>query len=134
MQVVLLLSNSQQISISHLLASGVAGCVLKKDIPKAIGLAVRSAMCGGSWFSRSIMKEMVKGEAKQAHLPARRRLTKRENQVLHLLTSGMSNKQIAGHLQIKERTIEFHLGNIFKKNRRDIAPRSRRMGHKDDGL
>ena len=41
--------------------------------------------------------------------------TERENEVLRLLQQGLSNKQMAMTLRITERTVEFHLSNIFTK-------------------
>ena len=46
----------------------------------------------------------------QSHL-----FTERETEVLRLLQQGLSNKQIAMALGITERTVEFHLSNIFTK-------------------
>lgn len=43
------------------------------------------------------------------------RLTGREWEVLKLLLQGKSNKQIAWELNISERTVEFHLKNIYTK-------------------
>jgi DNA-binding CsgD family transcriptional regulator len=42
-------------------------------------------------------------------------LSKREKDVIRLLLLGKSNKQIAHELEIAERTVEFHMNNIFKK-------------------
>jgi len=42
-------------------------------------------------------------------------LSRRERDVTNLLLQGMSNKQIALELGISERTVEFHLRNIFSK-------------------
>jgi len=42
-------------------------------------------------------------------------LSRREMDVTNLLLQGMSNKQIALALGISERTVEFHLRNIFSK-------------------
>jgi len=43
------------------------------------------------------------------------RLTARERQVVDLLLQGKSNKQIALGLGISERTVEFHLNNVYTK-------------------
>lgn len=43
------------------------------------------------------------------------RFGERENDVIKLLTQGKSNKQIALELGISNRTVEFHLSNIYKK-------------------
>jgi DNA-binding CsgD family transcriptional regulator len=42
-------------------------------------------------------------------------LSKREQEVVDLLRQGMSNKLIAAALGIKERTVEFHLNNVYNK-------------------
>lgn len=43
------------------------------------------------------------------------RLTKRETEVIRLLAEGLSNKEIAFQLDVKPRTIKFHLDNIYSK-------------------
>ena len=42
-------------------------------------------------------------------------LSRREEEVIALLLQGKSNKQIAAALHISERTVEFHLKNIYAK-------------------
>lgn len=42
-------------------------------------------------------------------------LTLREQEVIQLLAQGLSNKQIAGTLQVSARTVNFHLDNIYSK-------------------
>ncbi|XVS62147.1 response regulator transcription factor [Actinosynnema sp. CA-299493] len=42
-------------------------------------------------------------------------LTPRETQVVTLMGSGMSNRSIARHLRISERTVKSHLHSIFTK-------------------
>ncbi len=42
-------------------------------------------------------------------------LTLREEEVLHLMSDGLRNKEIAARLGISERTAIFHVGNILSK-------------------
>jgi DNA-binding CsgD family transcriptional regulator len=42
-------------------------------------------------------------------------LTARELEVLHCLTEGMSNKQVARHLDISVRTVAVHVSNLLRK-------------------
>lgn len=42
-------------------------------------------------------------------------LTEHEIQVLRLVAQGLTNKEIARSLEIKERTVEYHLGEIFQR-------------------
>ena len=42
-------------------------------------------------------------------------LSKREYEILQLITDGLSNQQIAGKLYISENTIKKHISNLFLK-------------------
>jgi DNA-binding NarL/FixJ family response regulator len=49
-------------------------------------------------------------------------LTAREAQVVKLVASGMTNREIAGKLKISEKTVARHISNIF--NKLDLSSRS----------
>ena len=53
---------------------------------------------------------------------AAQNLTPRELQVLRLVATGKTNRMIAEHLQLSEKTIDRHVSNIF--NKIDVASRS----------
>lgn len=42
-------------------------------------------------------------------------LSKREVEIIKLITQELSNEEIASHLAISKRTVETHRKNIFKK-------------------
>jgi DNA-binding NarL/FixJ family response regulator len=44
-----------------------------------------------------------------------RPLSPREEQVLQLMTEGMTNQQIAGHLCVTVHAVKFHLASIYRK-------------------
>lgn len=44
-------------------------------------------------------------------------LTKREEEILHLIWSGFKNKEIAQQLKISVKTVEAHRANMMKKVR-----------------
>jgi DNA-binding NarL/FixJ family response regulator len=50
-------------------------------------------------------------------------LTARELEILQLVVSGYTNKAIAAEIYISEKTVEFHLDNIYTK----IGVRTRLM-------
>jgi DNA-binding NarL/FixJ family response regulator len=50
-------------------------------------------------------------------------LTPRELEILQLVIAGKTNKTIASEIYISEKTVEFHLGNIYTK----IGVRTRLM-------
>lgn len=53
--------------------------------------------------------DIAHGSARLEHL------TEREREVMKLALSGMSNKEIARHLEISYRTVEFHRSRILSK-------------------
>lgn len=42
-------------------------------------------------------------------------LTEHEIRVLRLVANGLTNKEIASFLKVKERTVEFHMSQIFQR-------------------
>jgi DNA-binding NarL/FixJ family response regulator len=58
--------------------------------------------------------------------------TTRELEVLHLVAEGRRNREIAERLCTSERTVEFHLGNLFRKlscrSRTEVVHRARERG------
>jgi ATP/maltotriose-dependent transcriptional regulator MalT len=55
------------------------------------------------------------------------RLTDRENEVLHLIAQGLTNRQIACNLSISEATVENHVHHIYEKL--GIANRAQAVAH-----
>ena len=94
-----------------MLEAGATGYLLKEEASETILAAVRGAARGEGYFSSRVA---VKAAAwTRGERPAG--LTEREVEVLRLAAKGLSNKEIAHSLGIKERTVEFHIGNLFRK-------------------
>jgi DNA-binding NarL/FixJ family response regulator len=59
-------------------------------------------------------------------------LTGREQEVLQLLSQGLSNKLIARQLQISEHTVKFHVSALYTKleasSRTEAISRGARLG------
>jgi DNA-binding NarL/FixJ family response regulator len=67
-------------------------------------------------FDRKTFKQTVTGAlASGAEDPVLARLTEREREVLVLLASGMTNKEIARELTITQNTVKRHLKSLFAK-------------------
>lgn len=47
--------------------------------------------------------------------PGEEELTSRETEVLHLMTAGLTNREIGSTLGISEHTVKFHIASIFGK-------------------
>ncbi len=62
--------------------------------------------------ARTILKQFEAGSVHSEDQPL---LSLRENEVLHELVHGFSNKVIARNIDVSESTVRFHLRNIFTK-------------------
>ena len=98
---------------------GADGYILKDASPAELRAAIRTVRAGGEYFSPTVARRLaaaVRGEA-ATESPGERlqRLTPREREVLALVATGHTNREIAAHLRISPRTVESHRESLMKK-------------------
>jgi len=102
-----------------LLQAGVDGYLLKEESLKRIAQAIVEAMNGEKSFSTDILTILQEAALGKNGWPSERRrlasLTDREKEVLSLMAEGLNNREIAERLAISERTVKYHVGNIYGK-------------------
>ncbi len=54
-------------------------------------------------------------ELQDSKLPSQEKLSRRQRELLGLLDRGLSNRELAEHLQISEHTIKVHLWRLFRR-------------------
>ncbi|MDA8189392.1 MAG: response regulator transcription factor [Dehalococcoidales bacterium] len=99
--------------VRGMMKAGAVGYLLKDEAPRVIVAAVQAAARGESWFSPEVAAKVAAWQ--RGELSEQPDLTEREMEVLQLVAKGKSNKEIAYALNVTERTIEFHVGNILSK-------------------
>ena len=93
----------------------MAGYVLKDEAMEMVVRAICTVMQGDTWFSRTVVDKLARPATGEAPFTERPALTDRELEVVRLVTQGFSNKEIGEALKVKERTVEFHVGNVLRK-------------------
>jgi len=116
---VLLISGAGRISPSAARAAGAAGFVIK-DLPAPdVAQAVRMVGLGMTVFPP---QEDPQGLV----------LSDREREVLDLIASGATNREIAGELYLSPHTIKEHTSGLYRKlkvrNRAEAVQRAQRLG------
>lgn len=116
----ILIANSYEQEHMDLLRELSAGAlVLTSDTPTALCAAVHEVSVGSSWFTAAAVNHYYKDKqnavTRNRHSDLIHSLTRREHQVLSLLAHGLSNAQISQKLYVSERTIRFHVHNIYEK-------------------
>jgi DNA-binding NarL/FixJ family response regulator len=85
--------------------------------------ALRRIADGETVVDPTIVARLFRRQRRQDPLAE---LTAREHEVLALVAEGLSNRAIAGHLVVTERTVEAHVKQIFLKLGLDVNPDSHR--------
>jgi DNA-binding NarL/FixJ family response regulator len=79
--------------------------------------AIRAAAAGGQYLDSALTARVTArlvGRADKVGKPAAT-LTEREAEVLRLIASGYSNKEIAARLSLSVKTVEAHKANAMRK-------------------
>lgn len=102
---------------------GANGYVLKDSGSAELVNAIKTVIDGETYIQPDMIpmlnsKMVVRNQDKEKI----KELTKREMEVLVLVSEGMFNKEIADKLHISERTVKNHISSIFRKI--DVADRT----------
>lgn len=108
--VLILTTFDRDAQILGAIEAGAAGYLLKDIDPEDIVRAVRQAASGG----QALTPELTARVGRALRAP-RVQLTGRELDVLRLLDTGASNREIAKALFVTEATVKTHLVHVFEK-------------------
>lgn len=92
--------------------AGAVGYLLKDTEADALCTAIKAAAAGQVQLSPSVAAQLMR-DAPPPQSPEP--LTPRETEVLRLLATGRSNKEIAADLVITEKTVKAHVSHILAK-------------------
>jgi two-component system, NarL family, response regulator NreC len=116
--IVTLTRHSDDAYLQELLRAGVSGYVLKQSAPTELLQAIRAAAAGGQYLDSTLTARVTAGflgkQRKGVSRPTAV-VSERELEVLRLIASGYSNKEIAARLSLSVKTVEAHKANAMKK-------------------
>jgi DNA-binding NarL/FixJ family response regulator len=99
---------------------GVTGYILKDASALELAAAVRAVANGEAICPPSLCRSLfryVAAERMPVNLQLKHDLglTRREQQLVHLMGSGLTNKEIASELNLSEQTVKNHIHRILRK-------------------
>ena len=123
-KIVLLTSHPDEREGIAALKAGARGYCDREITPVLLGKALDVVQKGEIWVGRKLiphlLEELTALTEQQKDTPAELdsrldRITPREREIVHLLSAGASNKEIAKKLNVTERTVKAHLTAVFRK-------------------
>jgi two-component system NarL family response regulator len=107
-RIVVLTTFDSDNEIARAIKAGAKGYLLKDARREELLDCIRKVNSGQTWLPNALAAKLAESMSSEP-------LTGRELDVLNLLASGKSNKEIGGHLFITETTVKSHLRSIFSK-------------------
>jgi DNA-binding NarL/FixJ family response regulator len=118
-RVIMVTASEDESDIAEAIEAGVSGYVLKGTTGPEMRRIIRSVHAGENFIPQTLLGRLLTvlkdkaGEAQQLDRVAN--LSRQEIQTLQHLALGLNNREIGVRLGVTERTVKFHLSNIFAK-------------------
>lgn len=114
-QVIMLTVYADPDRIFSAIRAGASGYLLKRSAPERLFEAIREVQAGGAPMSGAIARKVFGFFQDRSTNVEAEKLSTREREILELIISGLSNKEIASRLSVSVLTLRWHLKQIYKK-------------------
>jgi two-component system invasion response regulator UvrY len=97
------------------LKSGASGYLTKESVPEELKYAVRKIVAGGRYVSATLAERLAFDLRNGVDVPVHQLLSDREFQVLRMIASGKTVKQIADEITLSVKTVSTYRARILEK-------------------
>ncbi|MGJ8639184.1 MAG: response regulator [Opitutaceae bacterium] len=122
-EIIVLTESDKESDILSAIRSGAVGYLLKECSLDQITDGIRTVMSGGASLDPRMARYLLENHRNDKLLAEQKSLlSPREMEILALLADGRLQKQIAADLNISPKTVDYHVGHIYKKLNVQNAP------------
>ena len=102
---------------------------MREDFPQRLAAKLKEVQAATRGIDSLLVEAAAAGLIRQPRAPT---LSQREETVLRLLADGLSNRDIADHLELSTHTVKDHCSAVYKRlganNRANAVMRARELG------
>lgn len=113
--VLLLTMHPEQQYARRALKAGAAGYLTKDSVPEELKEAIKRIVAGGRYVSAALAEKLAVDLRDGADLPLYELLSDREFQVLRMIASGKTVKEIGEELSLSVKTVSTYRARILEK-------------------
>ena len=116
-RVIILSMHASEELVAEALRRGAASYLLKESAPSELEIALQAVGRGDSYLSPSVSKKMIERFVRPPTVAPKAldMLTARQQQILTMIASRKSTKEIAYELDLSEKTIAAHRAQIMER-------------------
>jgi len=97
------------------LKAGAAGYLTKESVPEELKMAVKRVLGGGRYVSATLAEKLAWDLRRGTDAPVHELLSDREFQVLRMIASGKTVKEIASEISLSVKTVSTYRSRILEK-------------------
>jgi two-component system invasion response regulator UvrY len=113
--ILLLSMHPEQQFARRALKAGAAGYLTKDGVPEELKVAIKKIVVGGRYVSATLAEKLAVDLREGADLPLHELLSDREFQVLRMIASGKTVKEIGEELFLSVKTVSTYRARILEK-------------------
>jgi len=113
--ILLLSMHPEQQFARRALKAGAAGYLTKDGVPEELNVAIKKIVVGGRYVSATLAEKLAVDLRDGADLPLHELLSDREFQVLRMIASGKTVKEIGEELSLSVKTVSTYRARILEK-------------------
>ncbi|GGA77990.1 DNA-binding response regulator [Nitratireductor aestuarii] len=114
-RILMLTVSGETTDVMRAVDAGAAGYVLKGINATDLIHAVKSVAAGETFMSPNLSFNLLTALGKASKPDPLATLTPQERRILQMVATGLGNREIGVHLGVGEKTVKFHVTNLFRK-------------------
>lgn len=113
--IIMLTASEDEDDLMDALKAGARGYIIKGVNAKELTNAVLSVVDGGTYISKGLASTLLFELSKPKDTDPLTDLSEREEQILQLVSEGLTNREIGERLHLAEKTIKHYMTNVLQK-------------------